>query len=382
MDNFSEIIQTTIEEGDFLDAAIRKASLLAAKEAVESLLQSELSTLLGYTKYSPKGKNSGDSRNGSYERTLQTFLGPITVNIPRNRNGEFEVKALPRYQRRGDLITSTILKLYSSGMSDEEMRLAIGSIYEAKYSRSTISSITDAILEDVERFKKRALPTRCFAVFLDSIYVPLRRNTVQKEAVNIALGISDSGESFILGYSITPEESSTTYRELLESFKSRGLKEVEIAISDGLSGIDEVVSSIYPKAKRQRCFVHLLRNICSKVRSSDRIEAADDFMKIAKQEDKDSAQKEMGSFVQKWRKKYPKLRLWADKIENVLTFYEFPKGLRRLIYTNNRIESFNKQIRRMVKKQIQFVTEEALEKKMVSMFLHYNEALGRRKIRC
>ena len=374
MDNFSELIKEAIAEGDDLESAIRKAAAIAAKEAVESLL--------GYAKYDPEGKNSGDSRNGSYERTIQTSVGPITVRVPRDRNGEYEPMALPKYQRRTDLVTSVILKLYSSGMTDEEMRLAIGSIYEANYSRSAISAITDAVVADVKKFSERRLPRRLFALFLDSTYVPVRRDSVAKEAINIALGVTDEGIPLVVGYSITPEESAEAYRGLLAGFKARGLDEVEIAVTDGLSGIDEAVSESYPRAKRQRCFVHLLRNICSKVRARDRSEVAEDFMAMAKQRDMGSGKAAMASFVAKWKSKYPKLKVWSEKAENVLTFYDFPEGLRRLVYTNNRIESFNKQIKRLVKKQIQFVTEEALEKRIVSMFLHYNEGIGKRKVRC
>ena len=382
MDNFSELLKNAIAEGDDLESAMRKAAAIAAKEAVESLLRTEVQALLGYAKYGPEGRNSGDSRNGSYERTIQTSVGPITIKVPRDRNGDYEPAALPKYQRRTDLVTDVILKLYSSGMTDEEMRLAIGSIYEASYSRSAISAITDAVVEDVKRFSERKLPRRLFALFLDSTYVPIRRDSVAKEAINIALGITDEGIPLVIGYSITPEESAEAYKELLAGFKTRGLEEVEVAVTDGLSGIDEAVSESYPKAKRQRCFVHLLRNICSKVRAKDKQEAAEDFMEIARQRDMASGEAAMASFVAKWKAKYPKLRIWAEKTENVLTFYEFPEGLRRLIYTNNRIESFNKQIKRLLKKQIQFATEEALEKRIVSMFLHYNEGIGKRKVRC
>ena len=181
---------------------------------------------------------------------------------------------------------------------------------------------------------------------------------------------------------IVPENSPEAYRELLTGFRSRGLEEVEVAVTDGLAGIDEAIGAFYPEAKRQRCFVHLLRNVCSKVRPSHRSEVADGFMSIAKQDCAESGKKALGDFVAKWKGEYPKLGLWSEKAENMLTFYEFPDGLRGLIYTNNRIESFNKQIKRTLKKQIQFVTEEALEKRLVSIFLHYNEGIGKRKVRC
>lgn len=382
MDNFSELIKNAIAEGDNLESAMRKVALLMARESVESLLRSELTAMLGYDKYESDGKNSGDSRNGSYERTVQTSLGPLTISVPRDRNGRYEPIAIPRYKRRTDLVTSTIIKLYSSGMSDEEMRLAIGSIYEASYSRSAISSITDAVIEDVKRFSQRRLPKRLFAIFLDSTYVPLRRDSVTKEAINLAMGIDDEGVPMIIGYSITPQESAEAYRELLEGFKSRGLEEVAVAVSDGLSGIDDAISESYPKARRQRCFVHLLRNICSKVRPSDKSSVADDFMSVAKQDTREDGERSLREFVEKWKARYPKLAIWAEKTENILTFYDFAEPLRKTIYTNNRIESFNKDIKRMLKKQIQFVSEEALEKRLVSMALHYNEKVGKRKVRC
>ena len=273
MGDFNEILKAATDGGESLESAMRKAAPLAAKEATESLLRTEIKAILGYDRYDPSGKNSGDSRNGTYQRTIQTSLGPISVEVPRDRNGEYKPIAIPRYRRRTDLITSAVLKLYSSGMTDDEMRLAVSSIYEA-------------------------------------------------------------------------------------------------------------LSSAYPKAKRQRCFVHLLRNVCSQVRPSHRSEAPDGFMSIAKQDCAESGKKALGDFVAKWKGEYPKLGLWSEKAENTLTFYEFPDGLRGLIYTNNRIESFNKQIKRTLKKQIQFVTEEALGKRLVSIFLHYNEGIGKRKVRC
>ena len=382
MDNFSELIKNAIAEGDNLESAMRKVAIIMAKESVESLLRSELTAMLGYDKYESDGKNSGDSRNGSYERTIQTSLGPLTISVPRDRNGRYEPIAIPRYKRRTDLVTSTIIKLYSSGMSDEEMRLAIGSIYEASYSRSAISSITDAVIEDVKKFSQRRLPKRLFAIFLDSTYVPLRRDSVTKEAINLAMGIDDEGVPMIIGYSITPQESAEAYRELLDGFKSRGLEEVAVAVSDGLSGIDDAIAGSYPKARRQRCFVHLLRNICSKVRSKDKSSVAEDFMSVAKQSTREDGERSLREFVEKWKEKYPKLAIWAEKTEHILTFYDFAEPLRKTIYTNNRIESFNKDIKRMLKKQIQFVSEEALEKRLVSMALHYNEKVGKRRVRC
>lgn len=262
------------------------------------------------------------------------------------------------------------------------MRLIISSIYEANCSKSTISSITDAVMEDVKRFSERILPKRLFALFLDSAYIPLRRDSVQKEAINLALGAADDGTPLAIGYSITPQESAESYKGLLPGFKPRGPESVEVVVTDGLAGIGEAICATYPNAKRQTCFALLLRNACSKVRVSDRSEVAEDFMGIARQEDAESGKAAFEAFIAKWKGECPKLAVWSEKAGNVLAFYEFPTGLRRLIYTNNRIESSNKQIKRMLKKQIRFVAEEALEKRIVSMFLHYSEEIGKRKVKC
>ena len=172
MGDFNEILKAAIDGGESLESAMRKAASLAAKEAIESLLRTEIKAILGYDRYDPSGRNSGDSRNGSYQRTIETSLGPIAIDVPRDRNGECEPMAIPKYKRRTDLITSTVLKLYSSGMTGDEMRLIIFSIYEANWSNSTMSSTADAAMEDVKRFSERILPKRLFALFLDSAYPP------------------------------------------------------------------------------------------------------------------------------------------------------------------------------------------------------------------
>lgn len=381
MDNFSKSIAKLLAEGKTLEECVKIAAQAAAKEAIESFARSEMTAHLGYSKSQRRPEGQGDARNGYYERTIATSFGPITVSVPRDRDGDFATAALPRYERRTEVISTAILKLYSSGMTDEEMRVIIESLYDAKVSRSYVSSVTDAVMEDVEAFRKRKLPSRLFCLYLDSTYLPLRRGTVQKEAVNLAMGVDAEGHRVVVGYSITPQESAEAYRELLLDFKERGLESVEVIVSDGLAGIDDAIDASFPNAKRQRCFVHLMRNVCAKVRVSDRKAAAEDFMAMSKQPTKADAEGLFAEFRAKWGGKYPKVDAWADKVSHLFTFYEFPAEVRGQIYTNNPIEGFNKQIKRICKKSIQFVTEESMDKKLVTMFLHYNEGVDRRKVR-
>lgn len=381
MDNFSKLLNEALGNGETIESAFRSAVVKAAQEAIDSFMESEMSAYLGYERYDHKnGDNTGDSRNGRVARTIATSLGPITINVPRDRNGGFRSAAVAPYKRKTEIISSAIMKLYSAGMTDDEMRLVIESLYDAKVSKSYVSDVTDAVVEDVKRFNEAKMPSDVFCLYLDSTYLPVRRETVRREAVNIAMAITGEGEKRILGYSITPEESAEAYRDLLASFKARGLKSVAVVVSDGIPGIDGAIDSSYPGAKRQRCFVHLLRNLCSKVRSSDRDEIAGDFMAISKAKSAEDGASLLGGFNDKWGSRYPKVRSWASKVDHVLTFLEFPDELRHLIYTNNLIEGFNKQIKRGLKKQIQFVTEEALEKRLVTMFLHYNNGIDTKKV--
>lgn len=349
MDNFSKLMADMLGKGQSLDEVARAVAAAAAKEAVESFARAELSAHLGYERGGKRAEGSKDSRNGSYERTVQTSFGPISVSVPRDRDGDFRTAALPRYKRRTEVVSSAILKLYSSGMTDEEMRLVIESLYDSPVSKSYVSSVTDAVMADVEAFGKRELPTRMFCLCLDSTYLPLRRESVQREAVNIAMGIDADGNAMVAGYSITPAESAEAYRDLLADFKGRGLSEVAVVVSDGLAGIDGAIAASFPKAKRQRCFVHLMRNLCSKVRPSDRKAAADAFMSLARKSDRDGPEKAFSEFKAEWGAKYRSVAKWAESLSDFLTFYDFPEALRRKVYTNNPIEGFNKQIKRKVK---------------------------------
>lgn len=381
MSNFTEDFKNALVENDGnLENTIQLLVKRYVQEALNDFMKSELTEKLGYEKYDKDHKSIADSRNGFYKRNLQTTIGELELMVPRDRNNDFEPSAITRYKRDTSNIVDIILKLYGTGLSDNEMREIINSLIESNYSRSKISSMTEAILEDVKKFKNKPINEEYFAVFIDSTYLPLRRDTVQKEAVNIVMGITMEGYKEFLGFSITPSESSEEYREILMNLKERGLKKVWIFVSDGLPGINDVFSSIYPESKIQRCYIHLLRNILKKVRAQDRGTVAYEFMEIAKQRTKEEGKKKFIDFIEKWKKKYPKIEIRSEKTENILTFYDFDQELRHLIYTNNIVESFNKQIKRKLKNTEQFVNEESLEKRIVFMANAFNSKMNQRKV--
>ena len=365
--------------GDCLTELIRKE----VENGVNCVLQNELKSFLGFERNAQgKAKEKGDSRNGFYERKIMTKFGEIVAEIPRDRNGEYETKMFEPYKRNTRDISDLILKLYKSNLSDSEMQTIIESLLNKKYSTSTISSITDAVKEDVTKFNNRKLKEKYFALFLDATYIPLRRNTVDKEGVNILMGIDMDGYPEVLGFNISPNETKNGWEELIVNLKERGVKTAEILVSDGFIGIEDLISKYLPGCLHQRCFVHLVRNLCDKVRKEDQKIVASEFMNLAKQNSLQDALKEFELFVERWGKKYQNISRWAQSIpiESIFNFYHMPKELWSVVYTNNRIEGFNKEIKRNAKTHVVWPTQEAEEKFLVTLFNKYNMKIGKRRI--
>ena len=259
MDNLAQTLLAALDntEGErkiSIDDAIKEAIRLEVQSAVNQIMGHELTAFLGYEKSEQGAATArGDARNGTYERRLSTAYGEISVSVPRDRNGEFETRLLPKGKRSTDDIGQTVLKLYKAGMTDSQIQEIVESLFHHKYSDSTISFMTDAIKEDVERFRRATLKERYFALFADAVYVPLRRETVEKEAVSIVMGIDMEGYPEVLAFSIQPEETKEGWREILLSLRERGLKSARILVSDGFAGIGEIVSELLPGCLHQRC---------------------------------------------------------------------------------------------------------------------------------
>lgn len=273
MTNFTtEIMETLINKGDLDDLFRRHLEL-----AINTLLQAELTAFLDYEKYDRTGFNSGNSRNGNYSRSFKTEYGELNLAIPRDRNGEFSQQTLPAYKRSNDSLETTIIQLFQKGITMSEISELIEKMYGHYYTPQTISNITQIVSEDVVAFKERSLESQYSIIFMDATHIPLKRQTVSKEAVYIVIGIRLDGSKEVLGFSIAPTESSYVWKEILQDLKDRGLEEVLLVVTDGLSGIDDSIHSIYPNAQFQQCCVHISRNIAHKVRVSDRQEVCNDF---------------------------------------------------------------------------------------------------------
>jgi putative transposase len=284
MDDFTQQMLEALAKGDLDVGEVMRGLVRAEVEkGVNSVLKAELTGVLGYGKSEQgKAKEAGNSRDGYYRRKISTAYGDISVDVPRDRNGEFSTALLRPYQRRTDDIGQTVAKLYSAGMTDSEISEFVAFLYKGSYPASTVSAITDCLKEDVEAFRSSPIEPDWLAVFIDSTYVPLRRKTVEKEAINIAMGITMTGERRVIGWSITPQESAAEWASLLQSFKKRGMRSARIVVSDGLSGIGSAIDEALPGALHQRCVVHLARDLGAKVRPADRAAAMQGFMALAR----------------------------------------------------------------------------------------------------
>ena len=327
-------------------------------------MKAELTAFLGYDPYARAGWNTGNSRNGAYFRKVDTQFGEIEIQVPRDRNGMFHQHTLPDYKQHSDVLENMIIKLYSKGVTTREIADLIEKMYGSHYSPAQVSNISKQMIPKVEAYHKRKLSDKFFCVYLDAIYVPLRRETFEREAVYIAIGIKPNGHKEVIDYCIAPSENIEVWTELLQNMKSRGLKQVELFLSDGIVGMKAALAKIYPQAHFQRCLVHVMRNICAKVRVDDREAIMNEFKQIHQQANKAVAVDVLHAFYAKWNKSYNHvIRNLKDIEPDLLVFYNYPKQIRASIYSTNMIESFNNVIKRKAKPKAEFQTEQSLASK-------------------
>ncbi|MGE9925424.1 IS256 family transposase, partial [Lactobacillus johnsonii] len=344
------------------------------EEGLNLLLESELTAFLGYNPYDRNGWNSGNSRNGSYFRQIKTQFGPIKVQVPRDRNGEFHQQTLPAYGQHTDALESTVIQLYSHGVTTREISELIEKMYGSYYSAGTVSNISKQVASQVESYHQRRLSDKFFCVYLDATYIPLRRDTYQREAVYIAVGIKPNGNKEIIDYRIAPVENLEVWSEMIADFKERGLEQVELFLSDGFVGIKDMLKQYYPKSKFQRCLIHIMRNISQKVRVTDRAEILNAFKQVHKQTNQKEAETVLHAFYEAYGSKYSRMIKDLRKLEeDMLVFYQYPKQIRPSIYSTNMIESINRMIKRKTNPKSEFPSEESLDNFLGSQVIDYND---------
>lgn len=342
------------------------------ERTINILLETELTEFLQYEKYSTDGYNSGNSRNGYYERTIKTQFGEITARIPRDRIGEFSNKTLPPYRREYGDLESMVIHLYCKGITTREIADLIEKMYGCHYSHQTISNMTQVLQEEVELFHSRPLQKRYIAVFCDATYISVKRGTVQKEALHLLLGITESGTKEVLDYLLLPSETKEAYKTMLLQLKERGVESISLFVTDGLVGLKGACLEVFPKSQYQRCWVHLARNVFTLIRKQDTAAALAELKLIYRAKNAEDAQQQLVNFLEHWAKKYPKVASLLSDVTDLFTFYMYPEVIRPSIYSTNLIEGLNKQFKRKVKVKEQFPNEDSLERFACTFFSDYN----------
>lgn len=334
------------------------------KALMERILEDEMAFHLGYKKHDTGGYNSGNSRNGKTKKTIQSENASLEIEIPRDRNGQFEPQLVKKHQRRVNKFNDLVISLYSRGLSTEEICGHLKEMYGADVSRELISHITNTVHEDVTAWRNRPIEELYPIIFFDAIRVKIRDSgKVINKAVYLALGINIDGKKELLGMWIAHNEGAKFWLSVLTELKNRGIKDILIACIDGLKGFPEAIESIFPDTDIQLCVVHMIRNSVRFVSWKDRKNITADLKNIYRAATEETAKEELKRFAQKWDKQYPSIsKSWNDNWDNLKTFFDFPDYIRKVIYTTNAVESLNMSIRKVTKTRASFPNDEAVFK--------------------
>ena len=352
-------------------------------EFMESGLDAEMDEHLGYDRYDVKGKETDDSRNGHSRKTLRTSFGDTTIQIPRDRKGEFDPVILRKNQTSiSQDVEAKIISMYAKGMSTTDIGDHIRDIYGIEVSESTVSRITDKVLPEAREWQQRPLESVYAVMFMDAIHYHVRsEGQIVKKAVYIAIGIDLNGRKDVLGMWVGENESAKYWTTVLNSLRNRGVEDVFIACTDNLTGFANAIEAVFPRADIQNCIIHQLRNSSKYVSYKDLKALMADLKKVYAAVDEPSAEEALEAFSARWDKKYPKISAsWRENWPNLSTYFKFPEELRRLIYTTNAIEGFNRQLRKVTKAKAVFPTDDSLLKMLYLAMLDITKKwTGRRQ---
>jgi putative transposase len=334
------------------------------KQLLERLLNAELSQHLGYEKGESAGRGTGNSRNGSYAKTVLSEEGAVDLAIPRDRNGTFEPQIVPKGTRHLDGFDNRIVSLYARGMSVREIQGHLREMYGIEVSPDLISRATEAVLEELREWQNRPLERVYPVVFLDALRVKVRdEGFVRNKAIYVALGITAAGEKEVLGLWVEQTEGAKFWLKVLNDLKTRGVEDILIAVVDGLKGFPEAIAASFPQTIVQTCIIHLIRASLAFVSWKDRKALMPDMKAIYRAENADAALQELEAFEAKWGKRYPTISpTWRRAWEQVVPFFAFPPEIRRMIYTTNAVESLHRSLRKIIKTRGSFPNDEAAQK--------------------
>ena len=331
---------------------------------IQEMLEAEMTEHLGHDKYEYTRENKDNYRNGSSKKKVKSNLGELELTIPRDRNGEFEPMIVPKNSRDISNIEQQIIKLYGMGNSTREISNFIEELYGFSVSAEMISNITDKIIPEMEEWKNRRLEEVYPFVYIDAIHFNVKENgVIGKKAAYVALGISIAGIKEVLGIYIGENETSKFWMTVFNNLKNRGLKDILVLSSNGLTGIKEAIVTAFPKTEHQTCIVHLTRNTLKYVSHRDKYKFAQDLKAIYTASDEEIAKKLMYDVANTWKEKYPTaMDRWEENWGIISPFFKFSQKIRKMIYTTNTIESLNSSYRRLNRARNVYPSADALMK--------------------
>lgn len=334
------------------------------KDMLQELLEAEMDASIGYSKNDKDGLSTDNKRNGYSTKTIKSQYGEFPIEIPRDRNSEFEPQIIPKYQRDISGIEEKVISLYAHGMSTRDIHDQLKELYGIEVSAEMVSKITDKILPEIKAWQSRPLNPIYPFVFMDAIHYKVKEDgRIINRAAYVVLGVTLEGTKDILSITIGANESSKFWLGMLNDLKNRGVQDVLFFCVDGLSGFKEAINSVYPKAEVQRCIIHMLRNSFKYVSYKDLKKFSSDFKAVYKAPTEDAALAELESLKETWGKKYPyAISSWEINWDVVRPFFQFTDDIRRIMYTTNIIEGLNRQFRKVTKTKSSFPNDTSLEK--------------------
>ena len=333
-------------------------------QVLEQMLQGEMDAHLGYDKHSSDGYNSGNSRNGSFSKKIQSEHGEHIIEVPRDRKGEFDPIVVPKHQSRGLSIERLVISLYAKGMSVSDIEDELRDIYKINLSTSSISIITNKVTQAASEWQNRPLERLYMVVWMDGIVFKVRESgKVINKTVYLCVGLNNRGYKEVLGMWIGKAESSSFWMSVLTDLKARGVEDILITVTDNLNGFTQTIRAVFPQSTTQICVVHQIRNSCRYVVWKDLKEFTSDMKEIYTSVNRDQAAIALEHFEQKWGSKYRHaVQSWHRNWNDLTAFFDFPVEIRTIIYTTNLIENLNGKIRKYTKTKLSFPTDDALRK--------------------
>ena len=331
------------------------------KRLVETALQAEMEEHLGYKKGERAEQPRPNTRNGTSSKTLKTDDGALELEVPRDRDSTFEPQLVKKRQTRLPGFDDKVLSLYARGMSMREIQGHLKELYGTMVSPELISRVTDAVLEDVQAWRKRPLAPIWPIVYLDAIVLRVRDSgVVRRKSAYLAIGVGVDGRKEVLGMWLEETEGAKFWLKVVTELKNRGVEDILIACVDGLKGFPQALEAVFPKVTVQTCIVHMIRNSTRFVSFKDRRQVAADLRPVYTAVDREAAEAALQAFDDKWGKQYPMIpQSWRTQWEQVVPFLEFPEALRKILYTTNAIESFNARVRKMANGKGHFPNDDA-----------------------